>query len=85
MKVLPAGQKIARLHMVGSVATRTANASILVSTIMTLYDSWLWIVPMVTNTAIRQLPTSPLRVLPTLLPCIVLAYDLWATFQFMGA
>ena len=26
MKVLPAGQKMARLHMVGSVATQTAAA-----------------------------------------------------------
>ena len=85
MEVLPAGQKMARLHMVGSVVTWTATAVILVSTTLALYDSCLSIEPMVTNIAIGHLPTSPLRVLPTLLPCIVLAYELCATFQVMGA
>ena len=75
MEVLPAGQKMARLHMGGSVATQTADGFILVSTTLALYDSCLWIEPMVTNIAIGHLPTSLLTALPTLLRCIVLAYD----------
>ena len=71
--------------MVGSIATQTADASILVSTTLALHDSCLWIVPMVTNTPIGHLPTSPLRVLPTLLLYLLLAYELWVTFPVMGA
>ena len=51
------------------------DAFILVSTTLPLYDSCLWIEPMVTNIAFRHLPTNPLSVLLTLLQCIVLAYD----------
>ena len=64
MKVLPATAKMALLHMVGSFPTLTADAYILVSTTLALYDSCLWIEPMVTNIDISHLPTSPLRVHP---------------------
>ena len=85
MKVLLAGQKMARLHMVGSVATYTADADVLVSTTLALYDSCIWIEPMGTGIAIGHLPTSPLRVLPDSLTVHSTRLRLWATFQVMGA
>ena len=85
MEVLPAGQKMARLHMVGSVATQTADADVLVSTTLALYDSCLWIEPMGKNIAIGHLPTSPLRVHPGSLTVHSTPLRLWATFQVMGA
>ena len=85
MKVLPAGEKMARLDKVGSVATQTADANVLVSTTLALYDSCLWIEPMGTNIAIGHLPRSPLRVHPDSLTVHSTRLLLWATFQIIVA
>ena len=55
---------MACLHIVGSIVIKTADAGVLVSTTVALYESCLWTEPVVTNIAIGDLATSPLRVHP---------------------